>query len=109
MWRALYQLSLREQTPAELEVANWYTSTHPDSTFTKRLMAARSVGKSRLALLDNRFRVYRGDGSIEQRTLATPDDLGSLLHNDFKIHLPQGCEQVLTNVVGARETDCMEM
>jgi DNA-binding transcriptional LysR family regulator len=42
-WRALYQLSLQEQTPAELEVASRYTSTHPDSIFTKSL-AFRSRG-----------------------------------------------------------------
>jgi N-hydroxyarylamine O-acetyltransferase len=100
-WRALYQLSLQEQTPAEWEVANRYTSTHPDSIFTKSLMAARSVGESRYALLDNRFRVYRGDGSIEQSTIATPEYLGSVLRNDFKINLPQGCEKVLTRAVGA--------
>ena len=41
--------------------------------------------------------------------LATPDDLGSLLRNDFKIHLPQGCEKVLTHTVGAREAKRIEM
>jgi N-hydroxyarylamine O-acetyltransferase len=102
-WRSLYQLSLLEQTPAELESDNWYTSTHPDSIFTKCLMAARSVSESRYALLDNRFRVYRSDGSIEQSTIATPDDLGSLLRNEFKIKLPQSCEEVLSRAVGVPE------
>jgi N-hydroxyarylamine O-acetyltransferase len=100
-WRALYQLSLREQTPAEREVANWYASTHPESIFTKSLMAARSVGESRYALLDNRFRVYRGDGSIEQSTIATPEHLGSVLRNNFNINLPQDCEKVLTRAAAA--------
>jgi N-hydroxyarylamine O-acetyltransferase len=102
-WRALYQLSLREQTPAEWEVANWYASTHPDSIFTKSLMAARSVGGSRYALLDNRFRVYRGDGSIEESIIATPEHLGRVLRNDFNINVPQDCEKVLARAVGAPE------
>jgi N-hydroxyarylamine O-acetyltransferase len=100
-WRALYQLSLREQTPAEWEVANWYASTHPDSIFTKSLMAARSVGESRYALLDNRLRVYRGDGLIEQHRITTPEYLESTLRSEFKINVPQGCEAVLTRAVDA--------
>jgi len=100
-WRALYQLSLREQTPPEREVANWYASTHPDSIFTKSLMAARSIGENRYALLDNRFRVYRGDGSIEESTISTPEHLGSVLRNNFNINLPQGCEKVLARAAAA--------
>jgi len=102
-WRALYQLSLQEQTPAEMEAANRYTSTHPDSIFAKRLMAARSVGESRYALLDNRFRVYCGDGSIEESMIATPDALRSLLRDEFKINLPSGLEEVLIRAIGARQ------
>jgi hypothetical protein len=41
--------------------------------------------------------------------MATPDDLGSLLRNDFKINLPQGCKDVLTHAVGAPEAKRIEV
>jgi N-hydroxyarylamine O-acetyltransferase len=102
-WKDLYQLSLREQTPADWEVANWYAATHPDSMFTQILTAARAADDCRYALLDNRLSIYRTDGSAEQRVIETPDDLLSTLRNNFNINLPQGCEKVLARAVGAAE------
>jgi N-hydroxyarylamine O-acetyltransferase len=102
-WRSLYQLSLQEQLPADLEQANWYASTHPHSIFTRSLMAALTVGESRYALLNNRLRVYHAEGLIDESTIAAPDTLASLLRDKFKINLPSGYEEVLTRVTGAQQ------
>jgi N-hydroxyarylamine O-acetyltransferase len=99
-WRELYQLSLQEQIAVDWDVANWYTATHPDSIFTKSLMVTRSAGDARYALLDDRFRIYRADGVVEQRMMATPGELAALLQNEFAIRLPQGCERVLARFAG---------
>jgi N-hydroxyarylamine O-acetyltransferase len=107
-WKALYQLSLQDQTPADWEVANWYTATHPDSTFTQIVTAARAADECRYALRDNRLRIYRLDGAIEQRLIETPHDLGLVLRYDFKINLPQGCESVLAQAV-ARRSDLLTL
>ncbi len=99
-WRALYQLSLQEQVAADWDVVNWYTATHPDSIFVKSLIVTRSAGDARYALLDDRFRIYRADGAVEQRMMDTPEELAELLQNEFAIRLPQGCEHVLARVAG---------
>jgi N-hydroxyarylamine O-acetyltransferase len=36
-WLPVYQFSMQQQLPADWEVANWFNSTHPESTFTKNL------------------------------------------------------------------------
>jgi N-hydroxyarylamine O-acetyltransferase len=102
IWKDLYQFSLQDQTPADWEMAHWYTATHPDSLFTKILTAARAAGDCRFALRDNRFRIYHPDGSTEQRVIATPDDLSSVLRNKFNIKLPRGCEHTLSSAAGKR-------
>jgi N-hydroxyarylamine O-acetyltransferase len=99
-WRELYQLSLQEELAVDWDVANWYTATHPTSIFTRSLMVTRSLGDARYALLDDRFRIYRADGSIDQRIMATPEALRSLLQDEFAIRLPDGCAPVLARFVG---------
>ncbi len=99
-WRELYQLSLHEQVDVDWDVANWFTATHPNSIFTRSLMVTRSAGNARYALLDDRFRIYRPDGGVEQRLMATPEQLATLLRNEFAIRLPHGCDEVLARFAG---------
>jgi N-hydroxyarylamine O-acetyltransferase len=101
-WKALYQLSLENQTLADWDVANWYTATHPDSIFTQIVTAARAADECCYALRDNRLRIYRPDGAVEQRMIKTPHDLGLVLRHEFKIRLPQNCESVLARAVAHR-------
>ena len=97
-WMPLYQISRQEQVASDWEVANWFTSTHPESTFTNNLMAARPVGNLRYALLNNRLSVHHPDGSVERSVIQESLELGHVLENRFSIHLPEGCEDLLWRV-----------
>jgi N-hydroxyarylamine O-acetyltransferase len=101
-WRALYEFSLQEQLPADWDVANWYTSTHPASIFRRSLIVARLVDGMRYTLLDNRFSVDRSNGTMDRRMIETPEELGLVLRRDFDLKLPPACERVLTSVAGKR-------
>lgn len=68
-WRAMYELSPEPCQPADYELANWYTSTHPDSPFRRSLTVARTRPEARHALLDNRLTLRRPDGTVEQHVL----------------------------------------
>jgi N-hydroxyarylamine O-acetyltransferase len=93
-WAPIYQLSLEQKAPADWEVANWYTSTSPKSVFTNSLMVARPVGSRRLGLLNTELRIHHRDGRTEKRTLATPEELASVLRDDFDIPLPGGADEL---------------
>lgn len=93
-WAPIYQLSLEQKAPADWEVANWYTSTSPKSVFTNSLMVARPVGDRRLGLLNNDLRIHHRDGKTEKRTLTTPEELASVLRDDFEIPLPGGADEL---------------
>ena len=99
IWSPVFQLALQTQAPADWEVANWYTSTHPNSIFTHSLMAACPVGDRRLGLINNDLRIHFPDGRTEKRVLKTSAELASVLRREFRINLPEGCEPVLERVV----------
>jgi len=98
-WAPIFQLALQEQTPADWEVANWFTSTNPGSIFTHSLMVARPVGDCRYGLFNNDLRIHHPDGRTERRTLKTPDELASVLRNDFRIRMPQGSDEVFDRLI----------
>jgi len=98
-WKALYRFSDEKQEPPDYEVANWYTSTHPDSIFRRSLMAARATREARLALLDGRLSIHHRNGSTEQRTLQNGPEIKTTLREMFGIRLPESAE--LDNVLEA--------
>jgi N-hydroxyarylamine O-acetyltransferase len=94
-WAAIYQFSLQEQLSADWEVQNWFTSTHPESTFTNSLMVARPVGDVRYALLNDRLSVHYADGRVERRTARGVPELKSALQELFDLSLPAGVDELL--------------
>ncbi|MFG0335692.1 MAG: arylamine N-acetyltransferase [Maioricimonas sp. JB049] len=87
-WMTLYQFDLQEQHLPDYKVSNWYVSTHPDSHFTTKIVVARADERGRHALRDNRYRLHRQEGEIEERQLETVDELREMLSGTFGIRLP---------------------
>lgn len=98
-WLPVFQLSVQEQLSVDWEVANWFNSTHPESTFTQNLMVARSLGDRRLGLFNNDYRIYFSDGRTEHHKLQTAEEITSVLQTDFNIKLPDGCQRIFNKVI----------
>lgn len=99
-WSPLYQLSLQDQAASDWEVANWYTSTHPESRFIQGLMAARCDEHCRYGLYNMDLRIYRDDG-MEHRRLRTAQELESVLRAVFRMELPEGSGAVFARLAGS--------
>jgi N-hydroxyarylamine O-acetyltransferase len=84
-WAAVYQVSLQEHAPADWEVQNWFTSTNPNSRFTKELMVARPAEKRRYGLLNNILSTYHLDGTTERQMIETLEALETILRNEFNV------------------------
>jgi len=93
-WLALYRFDLAPQLPADYEPLNWWVATHPSSPFPSHLMAARAEPHRRLALSDARFTVREKDRAPVERTLASLDELASVLTQAFGITLPPDFERI---------------
>jgi len=88
-WLDLYSFTLDEQYPIDYELANYVTSTHPDSPFVRNLIAQFPAPHLRITLL-NRTLVERRPEGLSETTL--PDDKAVLevLSQRFSIELPKG-------------------
>ncbi len=87
-WWPMYQFNLTHYYSGDYQIMNWYTSTSPDSKFTRTLSAARCDGSGRHTLRDNLYTWRQSDGA-EQRTLLTHgDDIKQVLDRHLHITVP---------------------
>lgn len=91
-WRPLYRFDLQAQTPADYEMGNWYTSTHPQSRFLNNLIAALPAADRRFALLNREFAVHHLDGPSERRVLADAREIRKVLEEVFGLTPPGGAD-----------------
>ena len=86
-WIDLYAFGLEEHYPIDFEVANHFTSTHPDSIFRKRL-SAQLPGPDRRLILTNRTLVERTAGGAPETTVAGDQALLATLRDCFGLVFP---------------------
>ncbi len=92
-WRDVYRFTLEPQYPIDHVVANWFTSTHPDSRFRNNLMIQRVTEDGRVSLL-NRKLTRRKAGNVASAILTSPEELGQALLNDFQLPLPPELDSI---------------
>lgn len=89
-WRTMYVFDLEPQLPADYEVANWFTSTHPRSPFPAHLVVERLADDRRHKLADRRHVVEGCDGAIvEERTIEDAETLTRVLGEVFGLTPPR--------------------
>lgn len=90
-WTDVFEFTGEEMPLVDREVANWYTSTHPQSHFRVHLIAARALPDgARVTLFDRELSVRGRDGRADIRLLATPDDLVTVLGELLGLHFEAG-------------------
>lgn len=88
-WSDLYAFTLEPQYPVDFEVANHYTSTHPDSAFVRRLTAQRLWPERRVILRDRELTVREGRVA-ETTTIRDPEHLLEVLERQCDLPFPPG-------------------
>lgn len=87
-WKAMYVFDLDEPAPIDLEVGNWYVSTHADSPFLGQLVAARTGAFCRHTLRGGSYAVHRlGQASVRVE-LQGVDAVIDVLQRVFGLRLP---------------------
>jgi len=88
-WENLYTFSDEPQHAVDYELANYYTSTHPESRFTQTL-TAQQVGPEVRRILRNRTYIEDRGGESSERTLADDDEVLAVLADVFGLRFPSG-------------------
>jgi N-hydroxyarylamine O-acetyltransferase len=84
----LYEFSEEPQTPRDIEVANHFTSTHPDSAFRRSLTIQRASRQERVMLTTGKLFVYRDGRSREEA--VDRSELPAVVRRAFGLNLPPG-------------------
>ena len=84
----LYEFSDDPQTPWDVEVANHFTSTHPESIFRKSLTIQRTRSAERTILRSDALTRYR-EGRLTEEPVAR-DRLAEVARAEFGVELPNG-------------------
>ncbi|HEY7888138.1 MAG TPA: arylamine N-acetyltransferase [Steroidobacteraceae bacterium] len=85
-WFPLYMLSPEPALDSDYLVANWYTSTHPESAFRRELRVARTTPDRRTTLMNNRLTVRYARGGMERRFLGE-HEIADALVSTFGLRL----------------------
>jgi len=86
-WFDLYAFVPEKREPVDFELANWYTSTHPQSRFVQTLTAQLPTPEARYVLRNRTFLIDYGTRQ-ESRTLDSPQELIAVLRNHFGLSFP---------------------
>ena len=84
----LYEFSEEPQTAGDVEVANHYTSTHPDSVFRRTLTIQRTTRADRTMLRHGVLTRFRDGRSEEEPVDRT--QLEAVVRDVFGVELPSG-------------------
>lgn len=94
-WHDVCEFTLEPMPIVDRVVANWFTSTHPQSHFRDRLMVARATPDGRITLLDRDLKFRGLDGHAEVQRIGSPATLRDLLVQHFGLTLPESALEAL--------------
>jgi N-hydroxyarylamine O-acetyltransferase len=90
-WTDVCEFTGEAMPPIDRELANWWTSTHPESRFRQRLaVACAGPEGTRRSILNDEFTHRRGVEILTRRPLRTGDELIEVLAAEFGLHFPAG-------------------
>jgi N-hydroxyarylamine O-acetyltransferase len=91
VWHDLSEFTGEDMPLVDRELGNWFTSTHPTSSFRNRLVAARALpGGERLTLQNRELSHRRPGGVVDLTVIQTPEALLVVLAERFGLRFPAG-------------------
>lgn len=88
-WKNLIKFDLQHQYIVDYQVGNWYTSTHPDSIFTKELIMSRIDERQRLLIHNQDFTIHHLNGKSDKRKISDVEELLKILQDYFDFIPPK--------------------
>ncbi len=82
-WADVFRAELTRVYPVDVEAANWFTSTHPESWFRSALIVSLVQPDHRRVLCDREFLRRYCDGRVERRLLNSLAELREALVMEF--------------------------
>ena len=88
-WFDVCEFTGEAMPPIDRELANWWTSAHPDSRFRNNLLVGcAGLDGSRRTLFNRDFTFRARHGDAVKREIASRGELAQLLMDEFRLALP---------------------
>jgi N-hydroxyarylamine O-acetyltransferase len=87
LWTDLYGFTLEPQLPIDYEIANHYTSTHPESRFVTGLTVQLLAPERRIALR-NRELIVDSGSAVTTRTITADEEMRRVIETTFGLPAP---------------------
>jgi N-hydroxyarylamine O-acetyltransferase len=87
-WQDVCEFTLEPMAPIDREVANWFTSAHPESHFRNRLLVARATPNGRVTLLNRELTRRDDQGEATVKNLASQAEVREALRHYFGLEFP---------------------
>jgi N-hydroxyarylamine O-acetyltransferase len=88
-WQRLYAFTREPHFPVDFEVANHYTSTHPDSRFRLGPVAALTTDTGRVSYARGEL-TYRAGETVEHKPISDAEHLLEVLDVGFGLTFAPG-------------------
>ena len=83
-WKDICDFTLEQMPLIDREVANWYTSTHPESHFRDRLLVARATPEDgRVTIQNDIFNMRNAAGVANKQKITSKEDRLQILARHF--------------------------
>ncbi|MET3037108.1 arylamine N-acetyltransferase [Chryseobacterium sp. NRRL B-14859] len=82
-WLPVYRFIPEHVEPVDLEIANWYLSTHPESNFKKNLVLSKVDENARYTYTDHVLNIRSNEGIKESVLIENDLQLFEILENTF--------------------------
>lgn len=82
-WLPVYRFIPEYVEPIDLDISNWYLSTHPDSHFKNRLILSKVDENARYTYTDHVLNIRSDDGEKESIRIENDVQLYEILINTF--------------------------
>jgi len=100
-WLDVCEFTGETMPSIDRELANWWTSTHPDSRFRKNLIAARTgLDGSRRTLINRDFTFRPRNAEAVKREIESRAELAQLLMEEFELTLPEQAQLGFLGFIG---------
>ncbi len=82
-WLPVYRFVREHVEPADLEISNWYLSTHPGSHFKNKLILSKVDENARYTYTDHMLNIRSDEGAKESIAIGNDIQLYEILINTF--------------------------
>ena len=93
-WTNLYSFENLEISEEDIEISNYYMSTHPNSHLIQHKCVGRNTKEGRIGLFNNKIQIRKGIKAAGKKRVEFGEDWIKTIKHEFSLHLDFSDEEL---------------